>query len=124
LTIALELTKEILDAYLQNTEHKYLTTHKTLCFAIIKRIHRRVLLGHRFGAITVCETKGIVVDGNHRFIAYSLAGIAVDVKEGTSNHSDVPKTYNEIIIDQVHDWDMNSSENKKFCSDDFLKDLN
>lgn len=123
MTILQELTKEELDTFLKKTKHIYNTAHTKLCFAIIKRIHRRLLMGHRFGTITVCKTKCLVVDGNHRFIAYSLAGIEVEVRDGTSNHSDVAKTFNEIIIDKVEDWDEYSAANKKFCNDDFLKKL-
>ena len=121
--IAHELTKEILDTFLKETNHKYNTAHSVLCYAIIKRIHRRLLMGYRFGTITVCQTKCLVVDGNHRFIAYSLAGIDVEVRDGTSSHCDVPKSFNDINIDQDKDWDIYSPEKKIFCNDDFLKDL-
>jgi hypothetical protein len=58
-----ELTPEVLKAYLKSTNHTYNTTHTILCFAIIKRIHRRVLMGYRFGAISVCYSKGLIIDG-------------------------------------------------------------
>nr|WP_121273479.1 hypothetical protein [Pedobacter schmidteae] len=121
--IAQELTKEDLAAFINVTEHKYNTAHSILCFAIIKRIHRRVLMGHRFGAIKVCHSKCLVVDGNHRYIAYALAGIDIEVIPGTSSHCDKLNTFNNIKIDDVQDWDMNCPKNKKFCNDDFLKNL-
>jgi hypothetical protein len=76
-------------------------------------------MGYIFGAITVCYSKGLIIDGNHRFIAYSLAGIQPDIKEGTSNHSDVLKSYNDLRIGEVADWDMNDVKKKIFCNDDF-----
>ena len=45
MNIAKEITTEILDSFLKGTKHKYNTAHSLLCFAIIKRIHRRLLLG-------------------------------------------------------------------------------
>jgi len=123
LKVVPELTLKDLVSFINDTEHKYHTAHTVLCFAIIKRIHRRVLIGHRFGEIKICRTKCLVVDGNHRYIAYSLAGISIDEIEGTSSHCDVVKSFNNIRIDETNDWDMNCRINKKYCCDDFLDKL-
>lgn len=37
--------------FIMNASHEYVTTHQVVCFAIIKRIYRRILAGYRFGSI-------------------------------------------------------------------------
>lgn len=76
-----ELTIEYLRDFLNNNEHKYQTAQQRLCFAIIKRMYRRVCQGYRFGQIRICRYKNMVVDGNHTYISYSLAGILNDESE-------------------------------------------
>lgn len=114
---------EKLQNFITNTEHEYLTTHQKLCFAIIARIYRRVLQSYKFGAIKISNQQ-LIVDGNHRYIAYELANIEFDILEATHSFCDQPKKFNEIIIDTVQDWDANNLYNKKYCNDDFLKDEN
>jgi len=110
---------EKLNHFVKNTNHDYLTTHKKLCFAIIQRIYRRVLLGYRFGAIRVSNDE-LVVDGNHRYIAYKMAGIDFEIVKANRSFSDEPINFNEIIIDTNEDWDFNNPAYRKFCNDDFL----
>jgi len=110
---------EDLKKFIEDFEHEYSTAHKRLCFIIIKRIYRRVLNGHRFGGIKVDST-GLVVDGNHRYIAYKLAKIEFEIIPWTSSLSDEPKSYNKITIDEIEDWDLNCLKNMKYCTDDFL----
>ncbi|MFP5439803.1 MAG: ParB/Srx family N-terminal domain-containing protein [Bacteroidia bacterium] len=69
-----ELTVEDLEIFLKTDNHEYFTTHSKVCFEIIRRIHRRVLLGYDFGAIKVNGNR-LIIDGNHRYLAYKLAGI-------------------------------------------------
>lgn len=68
----------------------------------------------------VCQDKGIVVEGNHRFIAYSLAGIEFEVISGTSNRSDEISRYNEISIDNDNDWDKHDPNNISYCDDNYI----
>ncbi len=117
----LELEK--LQNFISNTNHTYLTTHHKLCFAIVARIYKRVLNGYRFGAIKISNQQ-LIVDGNHRYIAYTLAGIEFEVIKGTHSFCDSPKKFNEIEIDVIQDWDANNPYNKRFCDDDFLKEEN
>lgn len=112
---------EKLQNFIINTEHKYLTTHQKLCFAIIARIYRRVLKGYRFGAIKISNQQ-LIVDGNHRYIAYKLANIEIEILEATRSFCDQPKKFNDIAIDVLQDWDFNHPYNKKYCTDDFLKE--
>lgn len=116
-----ELTVEKLNFYFRETNTKYLTAQNVLCFAIIKRIYRRVMMGYRFGGVTVCEYKGIVVDGNHRYIAYLLAGIEIEYVCGTSSHCDLTNQYRDIRIETVEDWDYNNPYNRKYCDDKVLE---
>ncbi|MCX2584260.1 hypothetical protein [Pedobacter sp. MR22-3] len=115
-----ELTIEILKEYLNKTETKYSTAQKRLCFAKIKRIYRRVKLGYDFGGIKICSDKMIIVEGNHRYIAYLLAEIEIEFITWISSHCDVSKLFRHIEIDEVNDWDYNNTYDRKYCSDDFL----
>lgn len=114
-----ELDIITLENFVKYGKHKFNTNHKVLCFAVIKRIYRRVKLGYRFGGIKVCE-KNLVVDGNHRYIAYSLAGIEFDIIPWTSNRSDEVGIFNSILIDCENDWDVHYYKTRQFCNDNFL----
>lgn len=66
--------KRLID-FIKNTDHILFTTHTKVCYSIIKRIHRRVLDGYgtKFGPIKIDQKTNLIVDGNHRYIAYKLA---------------------------------------------------
>lgn len=113
----LEITS--LEKFIKNGKHEYKTAHTRLCFAIIARIYRRLKQGYRFGAIKISEGE-MIVDGNHRYVAYKLANIEFEVIEGTRSHSDQLKSFKDIDIDVKHDWDKNHESTRKFCTDDFL----
>ena len=119
--IETEITLDIerLKDFIANGEHKYLTAHKKICFAIIKRIYTRVIKGHRFGAIKISDNE-LIIDGNHRYIAYKLAHVEFQIIEGTRSFCDQSRSFNEIEIDIKEDWDFNNPKNKKYCNDDFL----
>lgn len=120
-SVTIELSRNVLLDFIQNSNHKYTTAHKKLCLEIIKRIFRRVMEGYRFGGIKISED-GMIIDGNHRYIAYMIAGIEFEIIRGTSSHCDEPRSFNEIIIDEVEDWDHNSESSRRYCTDDFLQD--
>ena len=88
-----ELTKEEFEYFLNNHKFTYKTVQKGLCFKIIKRIVRRCRQNYYFDHVKVCLTKGMVVDGNHRYIAYLIAGIKFDTIPYTSSHCDNPIEY-------------------------------
>ncbi len=117
--------KLLLTDFIENTEHKYFTTHTKLCFFKIHRIYIRVLNGHgpKFGGVKINKETKLIIDGNHRYIAYALANFAFEEINWTRNHSDINKNINDIEIDYVQDWDRNNLETIKYCSDDFLLDL-
>jgi hypothetical protein len=115
-----ELDLETLKHFIENHHHKYMTAHSKVCFAIIARIYRRVRMGYVFGAIKVSED-AMVVDGNHRYIAYRLANIEFEVIEATRSQCDELKEFRVIEIDIEQDWDLNNPMNKRYCNDDFLK---
>lgn len=65
----------------------------------------------------------MVVDGNHTYIAYSLAGIEVQLWEGTSAPSSEVRDYKTIEIDEVCDWDDETEEGRIKKSDNYLSEL-
>ncbi|UUC44862.1 hypothetical protein [Flavobacterium cerinum] len=111
-----------LEQFIRNVDHEYETTHKVVCFAVIQRIYRRILAGYRFGSIKVNNGK-LVVDGNHRYIAYKLAGIVVDKVKSGRSFSDIGRSFNHIKIDVNEDWDRNCPYHRKYCNDDFLSEF-
>ena len=47
--------------------------------------------GYRFGGIKISED-GMIIDGNHRYIAYMIAGIEFEIIRGTS-----PLAMNRVV---------------------------
>ncbi|MCI0922549.1 hypothetical protein [Sphingobacterium rhinopitheci] len=117
-----ELTNEELLDFLKIHEFEHSTSHKKLCFAVVNRIYRRVKLGYTFGGIKVCRDKNIVVDGNHRYVAYSIAGIRIDVIDATSSICDFASGFADIYLEFLEDWDANNPKTEKYLNDDFLID--
>ena len=111
---------ETFKRYIYTTNHKFLTAHPRICFAIIARIYRRVLNNYYFGGIKV--DGDMIVDGNHRYIAYMLANVEFEIIKGTRSHCDEKRNFNEIHLEINDDWDRNHPDTEKFCNDDFLKD--
>lgn len=113
-----------LEQFLRSEEHEYDTTHTRLCYFVIERIYRRVKAGYRFGGIKIDTKEKLIIDGNHRYIAYKLAQIEIEYIDWLKNHCDI-KPYNKIKnieIDSDEDWDSNNPDTKKYCTDEFLKD--
>jgi len=79
-------------------------------------------MGHRFGSIIICRQKGMVIDGNHRYIAYLLAGVEISFQNGTSSFCDICRKYRDINLDVEQDWDANHPDTIKYLNDDFLKE--
>lgn len=102
---------------MESHNFKYKTVQKKLCFHIIKRIYRRCKEQYYFKHIKICCVKGIVVDGNHRYIAYLLAGIDFDVIPYTSSHCDCPTDYKDLSLDLDDDWDNNHPDTKFLVTD-------
>ena len=117
--------KLLLIDFIENSKHEYFTTHTKLCFFKIHRIYCRVINGYgpKFGEVKINEETNLIIDGNHRYIAYKLAKFNFGVINWTRNHSDVDKNISDIEIDYIEDWDKNNKETIKYCFDDFLLDL-
>jgi len=85
-----ELTKQEFRNFMESYKFGFKTVQKKICFHIIKRIYSRCKRNYYFKDIKVCYNKKIIVEGNHRYIAYLLAGIEFSVIESSSNNSDNP----------------------------------
>lgn len=128
-----KLTKNIIDEtffeklndYILNENHTYYSTHTKLCYFIVYRIYKRVLdgYGNKFGGIKIDVNNNLIIDGNHRYLAYKLANFKFQIIKGTKNHSDNFNKINNINIDINEDWDYNCKINRKYCDDKFLEDL-
>lgn len=117
-----ELEITILRNFITNGSHEYHTTHKKVCFFIIRRIYRRVLAGYRFGGVKI-NNSNLIIDGHHRYIAYKLANIEFEEIKGTRCHTDEAKKFNDLEIDDLQDWDDNHDSTRKYCTDEFLEGL-
>lgn len=113
-----ELTIERLREFLKDDKHQYGTAQTKLCFAMIKRMYYRCT-DYDLGSIKVCSVRCMVVDGNHRFIAYSLAGMKFDVVSYTSSPCDILQEYSQVIVDE-DDWDDNHDNTRKYCANDYI----
>lgn len=114
---------EQLENFVRNTNHEYYTTQTKICYFIIERIYKRVLDGYEFGGIKIDVDKKLIVEGNHRYIAYKLANFDFEKISWTKNHSDPFNKINDFVIDRDEDWDRNNPNDIKYCTDEFLKDL-
>lgn len=102
---------------MNNNKFEFMTVHKRLCFNIIKRIVRRCKQNYYFDDVKVCLTKRIIVDGNHRYIAYLIAGIKFDVIKSTSSNCDNPIDYSTLEVDFSNDWDVHQYKYRKYIDD-------
>ena len=89
---------------------------------VIERIYKRVNNGFYFGDVKVDFKEKLIIDGNHRYIAYSLANIDFGLVSSTKNFCDKPpyKTINSIVVDQEQDWDLNNPKTIMYCLEDFI----
>jgi hypothetical protein len=120
------LTK--LNSFLSTHDHKYKTTQTTVCKFVVERIYNRVKKGYgskHFGAINIDKEENLIVDGNHRYIAYEMADIEYEIRSYTKSHCDIHpyKEIKDIQIDSIYDWDAYNHKTKKYLTDDFLKKL-
>jgi hypothetical protein len=116
-----------LNKFLSDHKHEYKTVQVKICLFVVERIYRRVKLGYgkSFGGIKIDIGQNLIIDGNHRYIAYKLAEFDYDVIEYRKNHCDVPP-YREIkdfIVDSKVDWDKAHPKTMKYCNDDFLENF-
>jgi len=112
-----ELTKQEFQNFMDSYKFGFKTVQKKICFHIIKRIYSRCKRNYYFNDIKACYNKMIIVEGNHRYIAYLLAGIEFSVIESSSNNSDNPLEYSNLAIDFDNDWDVHLYKNRRFIID-------
>lgn len=109
---------------MNSEDHEYKTLQSGVCYFIVERIYNRVKQGHghKFGAIRIDVGENLIIDGNHRYIAYKLAGFNFEIQAYCKNFSDKPpyKEIRNIRIDEESDWDRNDPKKVKYCSDAFL----
>ncbi len=115
-----------LNDFLINNKHEYETVQVKVCLFVVERIYRRVKLGYgkAFGGIKIDLDHNLIIDGNHRYIAYKLAEYDFEIIKYCKNHCDSPpyRKINDFEVDLKTDWDKSHPNTKKYCTDDFLKD--
>lgn len=113
-----------LNLFLSDNEHQHFTNQSKVCLSVIERIYRRVKQGFYFGDIKVDFEQSLIIDGNHRYIAYSMANINFGLIPSIKNFCDkYPyKEIKNIEVDSEHDWDLNNPSTVKFCDDNFIYD--
>ena len=79
---------EKLNLFLLNNKHNHFTNQSKVCLRVIERIYRRVNDGFYFGDVKVDLNESLIIDGNHRYIAYSLANIEFGLIPSVKNFCD------------------------------------
>ncbi|NJM80428.1 MAG: hypothetical protein HC854_13925 [Flavobacterium sp.] len=105
-----------------NNKHNHFTNQSKVCLRVIERIYRRVNEGFYFGDVKVDFGECLIIDGNHRYIAYSLANIEFGMVPSVKNFCDKSpyKEIKDIVVDIENDWDLNNPTTIRFCTDDFI----
>ncbi|OWP84517.1 hypothetical protein BWK59_04885 [Flavobacterium davisii] len=113
-----------LNEFINSREQIYFTNQTKICYFVVERIYKRVLNNYYFGGVKIDFNENIIIDGNHRFIAYSLAGCEFEKIPTIKNFCDTPpyKEFKNITVDITNDWDLNNPKTKKYCDDKFLED--
>lgn len=113
-----------LNLFLLENEHSYFTNQSKVCLRVIERIFKRVSNGYYFGDVKVDFKENLIIDGNHRYIAYSLANIDFGLIPSNKNFCDVPpyKEIRNIKVDIEDDWDLNNPSTVRFCDDNFINE--
>ncbi len=78
------------------------STHQKLCYPIIVRIYRKMLIGIEFNGIKV--DGDIIIDGHHRYLASLLADVSLE--KYPSNRTSATSIFQWIDVEIVsEDWD-------------------
>ena len=95
----LKINKEEVERFLQETVFDVKPGQGKVSFPIIERIYRRLQDGHEFGSIQV--SKGIIVDGHHRYVCLKLLGYKTEYVSGGGLNTSVRTVFDwkEIQVD-------------------------
>jgi hypothetical protein len=77
-------------------------THHRLCFPIIQRIYKKMLLGIKFSPIKIADD--FIVDGHHRYVASLLAKKNIDCIPSLKTAATLKSDWSSIQLD-LQDWD-------------------
>lgn len=90
--------------FLQESEIKIelSSTHAKLCYPIINRIYKKMLIGIKFPSIKVEDN--LIIDGHHRYLASLLANSILDIAPGIKTSATSGYKWNEVTLD-TDDWD-------------------
>lgn len=96
------ITKVIVDDFLQNNTLDFNSTHKKLSLPIINRIFKKMKHGIRFEDIKVSDN--LIIDGHHRYISSVLAGFSIGKIEYHKTSAKIEYKWKDVeFINE--DWD-------------------
>lgn len=96
------ISKEEFIEWVKSRDFNLKSSHDKLCFPIIYRIYRKMIIGIKFHGIKVNEDT--IIDGHHRYLASQLAEITIEIFP--SPRTSATKTTNWESIEFDHeDWD-------------------
>jgi hypothetical protein len=81
------------------------SSHARLCFPIIARIYRKMLVGIKFRPIKV--DGGIIIDSHHRYLASVIAKVSLDIHHSHKTSATEIYEWSALQFDQ-NDWDTES----------------
>lgn len=96
--ITLENVKELI----HSRQFELHSTHDRLCFPIILRIYKKMMLGIKFSGINVDGR--LIIDGHHRYLASQLTGIKLDVNPSQKTSATIVTDWKSIEF-ELEDWD-------------------
>lgn len=96
------LTLEIAHHLLKERNQDLKSTQDKLCFPIVQKIHRKMLVGIRFKGIKV--SGDLIIDGHHLYIASLLAGAKMEIVPWKSTSATLPVSWHNVSL-VLEDWD-------------------
>lgn len=97
-----EFTPENVQKFLRENEFEFSSTHKKICFPILKRIYDKLLEGKRFDGIKIEDA--IIVNGHHRYICLKFLSLEVETINWTRSPSTEVIPWDLVEID-ITEWE-------------------
>ncbi|MFN8276336.1 MAG: ParB/Srx family N-terminal domain-containing protein [Chitinophagales bacterium] len=97
-----QISIEIVTNFVNQNSIELKSTHERLCYPVIERIYKKMIIGIKFSGIKV--DGDVIIDGHHRYLASLLAGITLDIYP--SNKTSATKVSDWKTVSFVEeDWD-------------------
>ena len=96
------ITPEMVFALFNETQIQLHATQRRLCFPIMQRIYKKMLLGINFSPIKLADD--CIIDGHHRYVASLLANKYIESAPSQKTSATEKIKWPSIQLD-LEDWD-------------------